>query len=382
MSFVCAPELEIQKFLRAGNTLNGLKEKFMIRHKRHNQYSNLVTLKYTMGESPFGEKLVQECRGLILDQDNNWEIVAHPFTRFFNYNEEHAAVIDWKTAKLLEKLDGSLCIVYFYDNKWHVGTSGTPDAAAAVGDSGLTFHELFWETWDNLGYKNPDRQNWTYMFELMTIHNKVVITHKNPRIVLIGIRNLLSGKEIDIHLDSYNGNWEIVKSYDISNLDSAISTFRTMDPLKQEGYVVVSPNHDRIKIKHPGYVAIHHAGTNPTVSNFLQIVRSGEIDEAVGAFPEWADTIFYIKGEYTKLIQHIEEMYPVCVAHMGTRKDFALKAKETRIPSIMFSLLDRKVDSIKEYLANMNLDALKAILGLNNYKVCVNYKALEEDNGN
>lgn len=375
-------ELELQKYLRSGKTPEDLKMELAIRHKRHVTYKNLITFKYVLGESPNDNPITTESRGIILNESDNWNIVAYPFRRFFNYNEGHADKIDWKNAKVLEKLDGSLCIVYFYDGKWHVGTSGTPDGFADVGTSGFTFHELFWETWDALGYKDPTRKSWTYMFELMTIYNKVVITHKKPRIVLIGIRNLISGKEIDIHLDDYDSNWEIVKAYNVGTLDDAIDTFRTMDPLKQEGYVVVGKNHERVKIKHPGYVAIHHAGTNPTVSSFLSIVRAGEIDEAVGAFPEWAETIGYIKNEYEELIKHIEEAYPVCLASMGTRKDFALKAKETRIPSIMFALLDKKVDSIKGYLADMNLDALKAILNLNNYKPNVNYAVLKEDDGN
>jgi tRNA splicing ligase len=52
--------------------------------------------------------VVQECRGLILDESANWRIVAFPYTKFFNYGEEHAASIDWSTACVQEKLDGSL----------------------------------------------------------------------------------------------------------------------------------------------------------------------------------------------------------------------------------------------------------------------------------
>ncbi len=55
-----------------------------------------------------GEKIVQQCRGIILDEANNWQIVSYPYDKFFNYEESYAPQLDWSTAKIFEKLDGSL----------------------------------------------------------------------------------------------------------------------------------------------------------------------------------------------------------------------------------------------------------------------------------
>ncbi|MDE1867846.1 MAG: 2'-5' RNA ligase, partial [Thaumarchaeota archaeon] len=104
-----------------------------------------------MIEAPKGHPIVEDCRGLILDSENNWNIVALPFKRFYNYAEGHAAKIDWSTARIQEKVDGSLCIVYFYDNKWHVATRGMPDAGGEVNGHNFTFAELFWKIADKAG---------------------------------------------------------------------------------------------------------------------------------------------------------------------------------------------------------------------------------------
>jgi len=68
-------------------------------------------------------------QGLILDKDNGYEPVAYPYKKFFNHNEPQgraiAEVLDWDTVTVYEKLDGQLCTVYFYDNQWHVASSGT-----------------------------------------------------------------------------------------------------------------------------------------------------------------------------------------------------------------------------------------------------------------
>lgn len=50
----------------------------------------------------------RECRGLVLDEAKDWAVVAMPYTRFFNYGERWASCIDWATAKVFEKMDGSL----------------------------------------------------------------------------------------------------------------------------------------------------------------------------------------------------------------------------------------------------------------------------------
>lgn len=96
--------LEIQKYLNKGNTLEDLNRDFHIETKVRN---GKVSFNYSQALSPMGERICQECRGLILREDT-WEILACPFFKFFNYSEELCAEIDWKSAKVLEKIDGCL----------------------------------------------------------------------------------------------------------------------------------------------------------------------------------------------------------------------------------------------------------------------------------
>ena len=69
-------ELHVQKYLRTpGKTLETLEAEYSIKAKRHGKYPNLVLLKYNQIDSPFSEPLVRECRGLILDESNDWSVV-------------------------------------------------------------------------------------------------------------------------------------------------------------------------------------------------------------------------------------------------------------------------------------------------------------------
>lgn len=183
--------LDIQKYLRNGGTPESLKETLGIDAKRSVRHPSLLLFKYDQIASPEAHPIVIECRGLILDEANNWNIVSHPFHRFFNESTGNAAKIDWRTARVQEKVDGSLMHVYWYGGEWNVASSGNPDAAGEVNDFGFTFRDLFWKTWDAqalpLDLLDPDL---TYMFELTSPYNRVVVPHKACKLTLIGVRVL------------------------------------------------------------------------------------------------------------------------------------------------------------------------------------------------
>lgn len=106
------------KFLRnnGSSALEKLVTNYHLKVKKHSHYSNLLCLKYDMLKSPFSTDIVQECRGLVLDRDNNYKVVCYPFKKFFNYGEKYNASkdINWKEARVYEKVDGSLCSLYYH----------------------------------------------------------------------------------------------------------------------------------------------------------------------------------------------------------------------------------------------------------------------------
>ena len=65
-----------------------------------------VLLKYDLLYSDFNLPIVKECRGIILTDAGR--VVCCPFFKFFNYGESYADSIDWATARVQEKIDGSI----------------------------------------------------------------------------------------------------------------------------------------------------------------------------------------------------------------------------------------------------------------------------------
>ena len=95
--------LKIQQFLREFGLAKAIQE-FKLKTRI---YDRKVLLKYDQLESDMSIEEVQECRGLILERDT-WNILSFAFEKFFNAGESNAAVIDWDSALVLDKVDGTL----------------------------------------------------------------------------------------------------------------------------------------------------------------------------------------------------------------------------------------------------------------------------------
>ena len=362
-SFTCLP----QQFLLQGGTLDELEASFHVSHKRHGKYPNLVQLKYSQIDSPLGDKLVQECRGIILDQDDKWRVVAWPFRKFFNQGEPHAATIDWKTARVHEKLDGSLMVLYWYDGEWQVATTGMPDAAGMVHGTNKLFMQLFWETWYKLRWELPGGINhgYTFMFELTSPYNRVVVRYPEAKLHLVGMKSVWMGTEVPIR---YRTIYNPAREWALNNLDSVLATFESMSPLEQEGYVIVDDAFNRVKVKHPGYVALHHLRSSFSVRRLVEMVRRGETDELLVHFPEWKDTILGVKAAYDGLVVQLEQDYRE-IAGITERRDFAMMANQSVWPAAHYLLRDGKATTVKAALQNVHVDRMLGLLGVENLRV-------------
>jgi RNA ligase len=69
------------------------------------------------------DEVTLECRGLILDNEGN--IVAKPFGKFFNFEEDPNIDWDCDYVWVQEKMDGSLGILFHYADEWHMATRGS-----------------------------------------------------------------------------------------------------------------------------------------------------------------------------------------------------------------------------------------------------------------
>ena len=352
-----------QDYLRTKG-LAALEAEHHINVKRHSKYPNLVLLKYNQILTTM-TPMTRECRGLILDEANNWECVCYTYSRFCNWGEVWGDTIDYSTSKCLEKVDGSLIQLYYYDNKWNCSTSGMPDAQGQVGDFDISFNDLFWNTWKTLGYRLPERTDICLAFELMSPFNQLVVRQNKSRIVLHGVRCLSDFAELAPEPIAAQYGWECVKSWPLTTIEEVVKVANELDPLQAEGFVVVDSQFHRIKVKSVKHVLLSHIRDNLTSSqrNMIELIRQNETGDMLAhiqQIEELKSIHDKIKNQFEALISYIEMAYEQ-IKDQPTQKDFALLAVKSCYSGALFAM--RKGTSLRQYLAGINIKTLEDWLG-------------------
>ncbi|MBD2201819.1 2'-5' RNA ligase [Calothrix sp. FACHB-1219] len=359
-------ELEVQKYLRDKGSLESLEKELAISSKRHKLFPNLVLLKYSQIDSPRTHEVVKQCRGIILDEEDNWKVISYPYKRFYNAEEYGADEIDWSNATCYEKLDGSLCTIAKYKNRWFVSTSGSPDASGSVGDFNFTFEDLFWKTFDELYdiscLLNLNEQV-CFMFELLTPYNQVIVRHDTSRLILHGARRLDTLEELDPLKIAKEIGWEPIKTYPFTTWADIQAAIVDIDGSKSEGYVVVDKEFRRVKVKSPQYVALSHLKEGITSRRILEIVRTNEGSEFLAYFPAFKDIYIDYLDKYKQLVEDIDIVYQK-VKDIKGRKELAMEIKHLPYSGIIFALVDGHTSSIREGLRTTHIDKLASWLGV------------------
>ena len=127
--------------------------------------------------------VLMKCRGLVVDDDG--KVLNYPFERFFNDFEKEKSDIDWSTAQVQEKIDGSLICVFRGNNGCEITTRGSfyPNEQAE-------FDKWFTDKFSNFHLLE---KNCCYMFELVSKKNRIVTWYKKEFVALIGARVLNDG---------------------------------------------------------------------------------------------------------------------------------------------------------------------------------------------
>lgn len=289
----------VQKFLET-KTLKDLEETHGI-EASISAYK--VSLNYNQIKSNPSDKLANDCRGLILRtwdgspiQENEplgkTKVLCKSFGRFFNYGDGNCAQIDWDDIVAEEKLDGSLCLVYFDDikNEYCVATRSVPEANLPIGFKDYTFRTLFEKAiYETYGFKwsgfiNNLNDHHTYSFELTTPLNQIVVRHKDYSAYLLAIFNNNDLQEVDKkHLYPF----KVVPTYKLNTIEQIIDFVNLRNPSEHEGLVIKDKNFNRIKVKSISYVAAHKL--RDTVSsdrNCLALIMEEKLDDAIVHLPE------------------------------------------------------------------------------------------------
>ena len=297
-------ELELQKYLRQGHSLNSLRAEpynLII-----NEEGDLAILKYNQLTSDFSEPMVKEARGIIFYKPT-WDVVSLPFFKFFNYGEPYADDIDETELHIYQKVDGSLAKVWYFEGSWRLSSNGVIDGSQVVLNNGINFQSLFIRALSSYGldwysFTSTLDKNYTYMYELATPDNKIVIQYDKYMLFYLGQRNIHTFEEEycpDERIDN-------VKIYHFNSIEEIIKSADEL-PDTEEGYVVRDKNWHRVKIKNPIYFMLHKLANNGK-PDIIQYVLEHNEDELLAYFPEYKEEVEKTKATF-RLLEHKAHTY-------------------------------------------------------------------------
>lgn len=332
------------------------------------EWEEYYLVRYNMLTSNMSLLLSNQCRGIIFRKETN-EVVCYPFDKFYNSYNENADSVDEKTARALEKVDGSI-IKHWWDAASTYGpmisTNGKIDAFESVfpdaNGNDTTFGDLVLDAMPTkfmMHYADNKEfyQEHTLIFELTSPHNRVVVFHPETKLIHIGTRNNKTHQEIEHDLSEW---FDVPKSYDLSSLEEVIKAAKAL-PFNEEGYVYVDAEFNRQKIKSPAYVYAHKLKGNVNSEVFiLELIRTNEHDEVLGYYPEYKDKFDNVEAKYNEWLEAIRAI----VMHAYTileydQKKFAMWAKTTMLPSLLFKIKQRGKDyDVMEFINNIPIKKL------------------------
>ena len=326
-------KLELREFILSHDNWEELlvAEPYCLKISRDDGY---IMFKYNQVFSDFNIPLVREARGIIF-RESDWECVCHPFDKFGNYGESYCPEIDWKTASVQEKIDGSL-IKFWYDNGWHISTNGTIDAFKAnlnnvkyenFGQLVLAaIRKVFPNEHDFFEMLNPE---FTHMFELVSPYNRVVIPYEETRLYFLGIRERFDyEEERKPELFPICKYFTTPKRYPLHSLEDVQKAANALS-WNEEGYVVCDYNYNRVKIKSPSYVMAHYVRNNNTINieRLVQIVLDGEQEEFLIYASDYANELHDVESVMHSIASKSVESMKVL---FGAQYEFANRGDYAR----------------------------------------------------
>ena len=320
-----------------------IEDEFDIKADEQNSY---ICFKY--GFAPdFKKELCRQTRGVIIEKETG-RVVCKSFDKFFNDFNEEANQFDWSNiSNITEKMDGSMIRLWWSDieSRWVWSTSGVVYADKAKANATYTFQDIINMALEDTKLDVTDlNKGLTYVFELVSPYNKIVIDYQKPKLYLLTVFDCATVTELESSLIE---KWRTY--FKEKNIDSPTKfDFKSEEEIKEfldgrtdmEGVVVIDTHGTRVKIKTKYYLLQHRLiDHKATVKDIVKMIKQGYLKLS----------IIYNKHDASRILdnyyQKIDNITKYIQEHDATmsgksRKEIALEIKDDWQKTFYFKHLD------------------------------------------
>lgn len=350
---------------------------------------NVSTFNYRLAQwSDFNAPGALEMRGItyVFNTDGSVYKVFPLLEKFFNLNQvpttEYSVIKNLKIKSIYNKEDGSIASfirlpdgTVFGKSKMSVITDQAEGIMRVYRAKSSIKQFVDW-TLDN---------DLTAIFEYVAPHNKIVLNYSKEDLILLRLRDNLTGELLDLNdYSSIIGDIRVAKCEDEFSLAELIEQAKVIE--NKEGSVIEFTNGLIMKIKTEWYFRLHGLLTEDLYKENVVInyILDDVIDDIIAQVPV-TDTVAHnriekligiVKKEIDLKIIDIRDSYDRNYLKVASRKEYALKfIKTDRNFGYVMSLLDVE-DLLKltdEEIKELKFDYYKVLKDKDIYEMAKSY---------
>lgn len=327
--------------------LRRMEEEGYIRTQKHPEFP-LTIYNYTEKAQFEGvwNEATRVCRGLIVD--DNLNIIARPFPKFFNYGDLGAAHIDLADLCVaMDKMDGSLGIMYVWEGNAYIATRGSFES-----DQAKRANKILREKYSD--FVPPENQ--TYLFEIIYPQNRIVVDYGDEEdLWFLGSVSIERGYVFPhIYLPAFPFP---AAQLLIPGVNPFSEILMIPEREGQEGMVIYSGN-KMLKIKQADYVELHRLVTGLSEKMVWKWLGDNKpLDDLISQMPdefhEWInDAASDLYEKAGKIVVDVDDEFQCIMSDLRggknwwevevPRKDFAFKAMRSEYSGLLFMRYDSK----------------------------------------
>jgi hypothetical protein len=274
-----------------------------------------------------------------------------PLNEFNAYYEQWSQVSPVYPLLKMEFIEGTMINLFFNKSTddWEIATKGNIGAKCKY-NSNKTFRTMFLETMNEMGIEfNDFKKEFSYSFVLQHKDNKNVLPINRNALFIVGIYKLNEMKCWNIYFDYLlhqkdSQMWKIF--FNNENINIYEPQYWTLSGEDWEseknifndnnisyltmGYVYISPEHKRIKIRNPNYEQIKRLkGNDPKMQYQYYYLRQNDlVKEFLKYFPEHNDTLLQHRKTLHFFTNQLYKHYVDCfIKKISSLKEYPFEFK-------------------------------------------------------
>lgn len=253
---------ELKKYVETSGLVN-MKEAgegiYVLKYKKKVFYDNLWN------------EYIAECRGTVVDKDFN--IVAYPFTKIYNYGIEKEAPVFSELDTIVtafRKVNGFMVSLTWHNGDVLVSTTGSTSGDFVEMAKEMMLKHMPWADWQ-MALMADDCRDMTFMFECVHPNDPHIVVEK-PGMYILGYREKTWKSEVGHHPAVLEQLGEMFHCHVPECEHLTVRALKNLvKTVKHEGFVFYDENGVGAKIKSPYYLTSKWVARNPRTEKLVDL---------------------------------------------------------------------------------------------------------------